>query len=232
MRVDIWSDIRCPFCYIGKHKFENALKQFNHKNKITVSWHSFELDPNIKTDAEINTIDYLAKSKGMDKSQVEGMFENAVKMGKEMGLTFNFDKAVVANSFNAHRLIQLAKRNELDNEVEEALFEAHFKDGKNIDDKTILREIGVQIGLKEANLDRMLFTDEFADKVEEDKKNAAQIGVRGVPFFVFNKKYAVSGAQPEEAFLEILEKAWSEFDDNSPLIINEGKSCDINGDCE
>src|SRR5699024_7956679 len=154
-------------------------------------------------------------------------------MGEEIGLTLNFDKGTVANSFNAHRLIQLAKANDLADEAEEALFEAHFKEGKNIDDKNALREIGVSIGLKEADLDRMLFTDEYADKVEQDKKDAARIGVNGVPFFVFNKKYAVSGAQPEDAFLEVLEKSWAEYEEeNQPLIVNKGQSCDADGNCD
>lgn len=233
MKINIWSDIRCPFCYIGKHKFENALERFEHADKIDVEWHSFELDPNLQTNPEISDLDYLAKTKGMPKEQVEQMVEGAKKMGEEIGLTFNFDKSVLANSFNAHRLIQLAKTKKLGSEAEEALFKAHFEEGKNIDDKSALRAIGTSIGLEEAELDRTLFTDEFADKVEEDKRNAAKIGVRGVPFFVFNNKYAVSGAQPEDAFLEVLEKSWSEFDNsNSPLIINKGQSCDSEGNCD
>lgn len=232
MYVNIWSDIRCPFCYIGKHKFEKALEQFEHKDKVKIMWHSFELDPKIKTDPDKSDLDYLAESKGASKEQVQKMLDGAVKMGKEIGVTLNFEKSTVANSFNAHRLIQLAKANDLADEAEEALFEAHFKEGKNIDDKNSLREIGTSIGLKEADLDRMLFTDEYADKVEQDKKDAAKIGVNGVPFFVFNKKYAVSGAQPEDAFLEILEKSWAEYEEeNQPLIVNKGQSCDTDGNC-
>ncbi len=234
MEINIWSDVRCPFCYIGKHKFERALEKFGNKDKIKVIWHSFELDPNLKTNPELDPIQELADKKGLQVHQIRQMMEaGAGKMAREMGLTMNFENAVVANSFNAHRLIQLAKIKGLADEMEEALFEAHFRDSKNIDDKTILRELGQSVGLKEADLDRTLFTDEFADKVEQDKRTAAQIGVRGVPFFVFNNKYAVSGAQPEEAFLEVLEKSWSEYTKaNQPLIINEGRSCDVDGNCD
>lgn len=235
MRIDIWSDVRCPFCYIGKHKFERALSRFNNKNEINVQWHSFELDPTLKTQPDMNDLEHLSKVKGMPKEQVKQMLGTASEMGKEIGLNLNFEKTTVANSFNAHRLIQLAKTKNLAGEIEEALFKAHFENGQNIDDKPTLKKIGASIGLEEADMDRTLFTDEFADKVEEDKRTAAQIGVRGVPFFVFNQKYAVSGAQPEEAFLEVLEKSWQEFKEESkPLIFNEdqGQSCDIDGNCD
>ncbi len=210
MKVNIWSDVRCPFCYIGKHKFEKALEKFPHKEEVNVNWFSFQLDPNIKTDPETSDAEHLAKSKGMSKEQVEQMLNGAVQMGKEMGLNLNFDKTKVANSFHAHRLIQLGKTKGLDSEVEEALFKSHFEEGKNIDDRMTLREIGKSAGLKDEDLDRMLFTDEFAEKVEDDQVHAAEIGVRGVPFFVFDNKYAVSGAQPVEAFLEVLNKTWEE----------------------
>lgn len=235
MRIDIWSDVRCPFCYIGKHKFERALKRFNNKNEINVQWHSFELDPTLRTQPEWSDVEYLSKSKGMPIEQVKQMLETARKMGEEVGLALNFEKTVVANSFDAHRLMQLAKTKNLGAEMKEVLFKAHFEEGLNIDDKPTLKKIGKSIGLEDADVDRTLFTDEFAEKVEEDKLTAAQIGVRGVPFFVFNKKYAVSGAQPEEAFLEVLEKSWHEYEEDSkPLIINEdqGQSCDIDGNCD
>ncbi len=234
MEVKIWSDIRCPFCYIGKHTFEQALDHFEHKDKIQVSWHSFELDPQLKTDPHLNAIQSLADKKGIPLHQVQQMMQaGAGKMAKEIGLTMDFNNTVVANSFNAHRLIQLAKTKNVADQMEEALFEAHFKDSKNIDDKNTLRTLGKQVGLEEADLDRTLFTDEFADKVEQDKRTAAQIGVQGVPFFVFNNKYAVSGAQSPEVFTEVLEKSWAEYaQEHQPLIINKGQACDIDGNCD
>lgn len=233
MEINIWSDVRCPFCYIGKHKFEKALQDFKHKDKIKVTWHSFELDPNLKSDPEKSDLEYLSETKNMPISQVQQMTEGARKMGEEIGLNLNFEKTKVANSFNAHRLIQLAKAKGLSNEAEEALFKIHFEEGKNIDDKKVLKEVGLSIGLREEDVDRMLYTDEYKEAVEKDKLDAAKIGVRGVPFFVFNNRYAVSGAQPSNAFLEVLEKSFSEYkEQNSPLIINEGQSCDIDGNCD
>lgn len=232
MEVNIWSDVRCPFCYIGKHKFEKALADFEHKNNVKVTWHSFELDPNLQSDPEKSDLEHLSETKNMPAPQVKQMLEGARKMGAEIGLNLNFEKTKVANSFHAHRLIQLAKAKGLDNEMEEALFKIHFEEGQNIDDKKVLKEVGLSVGLREEDLDRMLFTDEFKEAVEKDKMDAARIGVRGVPFFVFNNRYAVSGAQPSHAFLEVLEKSFAEYQEqNGPLIINEGQSCDINGNC-
>src|SRR5699024_8896236 len=234
MRIDIWSDVRCPFCYIGKHKFEKALEKFPHKEEVNVVWYSFQLDPNIKTNPEMSDAEYLAKAKGLSKAQVNQMLKGAEEMGKEMGLNFNFDQTKVANSLNAHRLIQLAKAKNLANETEEALFKSHFEEGKNIDDKMTLKEIGKSVGLKEEDLDRMLFTDEYKEQVEDDQLHAGEIGVRGVPFFVFVKKYDVSGALPVEAFLAVLHKTWEEYKgkENPNIIVNEGKSCDTSGNCD
>lgn len=233
MEVKIWSDIRCPFCYIGKHKFEKALEQFEHKDKVKVSWHSFELDPKIKTQPEVSSLTYLADSKGISEERIKQMFDAAVNMGKELDLVLDFNKAVVANTFNAHRLIQFAKTRYLDNEIEEALFKAYFEEGKNIDNKVVLREIAVATGLLEADVDRMLFTDEYGKEVLEDQMTAARIGINSVPFFLFNNKYAMTGAQPVEGFLEVLNKSWNEYEkENTPVVINQGLSCDMDGNCD
>ena len=140
MKVDIWSDVRCPFCYIGKRKFEMALSQFPQKDKVEVIWHSFELDPSIKTDATINIYDYLAKAKGQSRAWSEKMHDHVLQSAREVKLDFHFEKAVVANSFNAHRLIQFAKTKDLGDAAEEALFKAQFIEGKNIVDKWLIPE--------------------------------------------------------------------------------------------
>lgn len=210
MRVDIWSDIRCPFCYIGKKKFEIALERFTHKEQVEVVWHSFQLDPGLKTDPGVHTYDYLARIKGMPREQVIEMHDYVTQAAHEVGLTFDFEKVVVANSFDGHRLIQLAKSSGLADAAEEHLFRAHFTEGKNIDDKATLREIGISIGLDETSVDEVLSSDKFADKVQEDEMMARHIGIRGVPFFIFNNRYTVSGAQPAEAFLQTMEKTWNE----------------------
>ena len=208
MKVDIWSDVRCPFCYIGKRKFEMALENFEHKDQIEVQWHSFELDPNTVTRPDVNPVDYLAQIKGQPREWAAEMNQRVTDTAAEVGLTFNLGNSVVANSFNAHRLIQLAKSNGVDNEIEEKLFIDYFTGGKNIDDKEVLIEAGVAVGLERLAIEMMLNSDSFTDEVRLDQKIAQQIGIQGVPFFVFDQKLAVSGAQPPETFLGALEQAW------------------------
>lgn len=208
MKINIWSDIRCPFCYIGKKKFEKALDAFAGKDKIEVIWRSFQLDPNLETKPGINAVDHIAAIKGISKKDAGEMHDQVTRVAKEVGLDFDFEKTVVANSFNAHRLIQLAKTKRLGNEVEEQLFKAHFTEGKNIDDEEILVETAVAVGLNKEEVRVMLTSDAFAKEVEEEERQARAIGVRGVPFFVFNDKYAVSGAQSSATFLQALQQSW------------------------
>lgn len=233
MEVNIWSDVRCPFCYIGKKKFEAALEKFPHKDKLTVNWRSFELDSSLKTQPETSTVDYFVQTKGVDRDQATQMLGHATTMAKEVGLEFDFDRAVLANSFNAHRLIQMGKSKGLGSEIEEALFQAHFTDAKNIDDIDSLVEIGTAIGMEEQEVRVAMESDAYAYEVRQDQMDARNIGVQGVPFFVFNNKYAVSGAQAPEAFLETIEKAYAEYKQANPgLIINKGDSCSTDGTCD
>lgn len=206
MKVDIWSDVRCPFCYIGKHKFEAALQKFGKEEDVQVTWHSFELDPNIETRTDINTVDYFIETKGVSKEQAEQMLAGAKQMGQEIGLTLDLENSVVANSFKAHKVIQLAKTKGLGNEIEEAFFRAHFSEQKNIDDEEVLVQVANTIGLEESEIRNAISSDAFSEKVKQDQIHAQNIGVRGVPFFVFNDKYGVSGAQPTDTFLEVLNK--------------------------
>jgi predicted DsbA family dithiol-disulfide isomerase len=232
MKINIWSDVRCPFCYIGKRKFEMALEKFQHKNDVQVEWQSFELDPNLVTEKNVNAVDHLAEIKGISKSKAKEMNQYVAQVAKEVGLDFNFEKVIVANSFNAHRLIQYAKTKELGNEAEEALFKAHFIEGKNVDDNEILVQAGVSIGLDEKETSEILASDSFAKEVKQDEMQAQTFGIRGVPFFVLNDKYAVSGAQSPETFLQALEQTWQETEEKKPVVINEGESCTIDGSCD
>jgi predicted DsbA family dithiol-disulfide isomerase len=211
MKVDIWSDVRCPFCYIGKRKFELALAEFEHTDEIEIEWHSFELDPMAVTLPEANPIDHLAQIKGQSREWALEMTNHVAKVASEVGLQFNMEKAVVANSFNAHRLIQLAKANDLGNEIEERLFKDYFISGKNIDDKEVLIAAGMEVGLDRLAIEMMLESESFTDEVRMDEAMARQIGISGVPFFIFNKNLAVSGAQAPDTFLGAMEQAYSSF---------------------
>lgn len=233
MNVKIWSDVRCPFCYIGKHKFEAALEQFPHKDQIEVVWKSFELNPGLQTEPQVNALDHLAENKGVNRDQAEQMTLYAARAAEEIGLTLDFNRSVVANSFNAHRLIHLARAKHLGSQAEEALFKAHFTEGKNIDDKEALLQVGVSIGLEEKELEEVLYSDAYADSVRQDETEAQSFGIRGVPYFVFNDKYAVSGAQATETFLGALHQSWKEFDsENKLVVLNEGAACSPDGNCQ
>lgn len=220
MKIDIWSDIRCPFCYIGKRKFERALERFPHRDKVNVEWHSFELDPHMKTDKSANIYDYLAQRKNISREDSVDMHRHVTEMADHVGLEFNFEKSVIANSFDAHRLIQLAKKHGLGDEAEERLFKAYFTEGKDISDHLTLIILGDEIGLDGKQVKLMLDSDAYADEVRYEERQANEIGIHAVPFFVINDRYAVSGAQQPEIFLHALEKGWQEFEKENPKFLS------------
>lgn len=209
MKVDIWSDIRCPFCYIGKRKFELALDRFSFKDKVSVRWHSFQLDPGLSTQPGLPVYDYLARVKRMGREESKEMHDHVARVAKEVGLTFNFDKVVVANSFNGHRLIQFAIANGLGSEAEELLFKAHFTDGLNIDDSVTLIQIGAALGMPEEDVAKVVASGAYATEVKQDEQMARSLGIRAVPFFLFDQRLAISGAQAPEAFLQAFQKTWA-----------------------
>ncbi len=237
MKVEIWSDVMCPFCYIGKRKFEQALEIFPHKNNVEIVWKSYQLAPNMKTDTTKSINQYLAESKGWTLDYARQMNEYVTKMAAEVGLKYNMDKAIPANSFDAHRLSHLAAKHGFQDKMEEALFKAYFTEGKNTADKSTLLTLAKEIGLSAEEAKKVLDSNQFADAVKADIKEAQEIGVNGVPFFVFNRKYAVSGAQPAEAFLKTIEKAYEEWrkagNSLQPETGNaEGAVCSPEGDCK
>jgi predicted DsbA family dithiol-disulfide isomerase len=211
MKVEIWSDVMCPFCYIGKRKFEAALEQFKDKENIELVWKSFQLNADLKTDPSKNTIQHLAESKGWSMDYTRETVAYVTNMAKEVGLSYDFDKAVVANSFDAHRLIQMAKKEGRGDAAEERLFKAYFTEGKNTADHAILIAIGKEIGLNELEVKNMLASKDFSNEVLMDIAESEKIGVTGVPFFVFDRKYAVSGAQDSKVFADTLKKAYADF---------------------
>ena len=232
LKIQIWSDIMCPFCYIGKRRIEEALQLFEHKDAVAIEWKSFQLDASFVASSDDNMVEHLAQKYGKDADWAQGMLDNMTQNAKSAGLDFHFEKAVLANSFNAHRLLHLAKKHQLANDLEELLFKAYLTEGKNINDNNTLKELGVSVGLNEHDIDEVLNSDAYGNDVKQDIQNANSIGVQGVPFFVFDNKYAVSGAQPATAFLETLQKVWEEgkFASKVTLInTTEGDSCGIDG---
>jgi predicted DsbA family dithiol-disulfide isomerase len=210
IKVEIWSDVVCPFCYIGKHKFEKALEKFPYKENVEVEWKSFQLDPFAITNPSLKTLEHLAAEKGWSMEEALQSTAFITQMAKEVGLEYHFEKAIVVNSFKAHRLLHLAKKYGKQNEMEEKLFSAYFTKGKNIDDNEILLQLAMQIGLDEKETKEVLLTDAFSDEVKHDIAHARQLYVRGVPYFLFDDKFAVSGAQDETVFLQALNRALTE----------------------
>ncbi|MBO9617656.1 MAG: DsbA family oxidoreductase [Niabella sp.] len=234
MQIEIWSDIACPFCYIGKRNFESGIEKFADAANINITWKSFQLDPTLPETATVDHEQYLVQYKGLPADRVKQMLGQVAQSAKAAGLDFHFDKIATVNSFSAHRLIQLAKTKGLGDAVEERLFKAYFTEGKNIADRITLTELGKEIGLTESEVTEALTNDGYAAKAHADIEEARQLGVRGVPFFVFDRKYAVSGAQPAETFTQTLGKAfseWREKNPETPFEITEGPSCTADGNC-
>lgn len=222
----------CPFCYIGKRRIESALEQFEHKNAVEIEWKSFQLDANFVASEGDNLTEHLAEKYQKDTDWAQEMMDNMTQNAKNSGLDFHFEKAVMANSFHAHRLLHLAKKHQLGNELKELLFKAYLTDGKNIGDLETLKQLGIQVGLDAVAIDDVLQSDAYSENVKEDIEMAQKIGVQGVPFFVLDNKYAVSGAQHVETFVQTIEKVWQEGQFDSKITVlntpSEG-SCDING---
>jgi len=232
LKIQIWSDIMCPYCYIGKRRIEGALAQFKHKDDVEIEWKSFQLDSSFVASENDDMAEHLAEKYRKDVSWAKEMMDSMTQNAKSAGLDFRFDKAIMANSFNAHRLLHLAKKNNLSDAMEETLFKAYLTDGENVNDSETLKRLGLQVGLKADELEALLSSDQFANEVTADITMAQNIGVQGVPFFVFDNKYAVSGAQHVETFVQTLDKVWEEGDFNPKLTIlnNEaGDSCGIDG---
>lgn len=210
MKVEIWFDVICPFCYVGKRRFEEALQQFNHSDEVYIDWKSFQLNPDTKTDSETSINEYLADVKGWTSEQVQKMNQRIKKMAATVGLEYNLDDTVIANSFNAHRLIQYAKTQNKSDEAVEALFRAFFREGKNLENRDTLLEIASDLHLDPSETREMLEVDNFTGAVKKNMQEARRMNIGGVPFFLFNRQFAISGAQKVERYVDALEKSWKE----------------------
>lgn len=211
MKIEIWSDIACPYCYIGKNHLDTALQQFEFSDQVEVVLHSFEQEPDITENSGEGQHDAVMRKYRQSPKTAQETLDRATLAGRTVGLVIDFDKVVTTNTFNAHRLVQFAATEGKENKMKNRLFEAYFAEGKNISDLSVLQKLASEIGL-DARL--ILVNNLFTAQVRKDEKNAQLLGIRSVPFFLFDSKYSVSGAQPLSTFLEVLRKVWSE---NMPL---------------
>ena len=213
MKVEIWSDIACPWCYIGRRRFEKALATFEHRDQVKVLWRSFELDPNAPCDYAGSVNDLLADRYGMTRERAERVNQHVTELAAIEGLEYHLDRAHPVNSLDAHRLIHLAASHNLQSEMKERLQKAYFTEGAIVSDVETLVRLAVEVGLKADETHQMLSSDSYLDAVRTDQQRAFQLGIHGVPFFLLDEKFAVSGAQPTEVFTTALQRAW---DDTNP----------------
>ena len=233
MKVEIWSDIVCPFCYIGKRRFEQALQTFAHADAVEVVWRSFELTPDYRPVPGRGVHESLAEKKGVSVAKAKEMSDYMAGMAEEVGLKYDFDHAVPTNTFLGHQLIHFAAAHGRQGEAKERLMAAYYLEGQNLNEIDTLARLAAEIGLDADEARAALAAGTYAEAVRYDEYQAQQINVRGVPFFVFEDKYAVSGAQPAELFAEVLAKVWDEAQPAkpAPVLVADGAACGPDG-CE
>ena len=213
MRIEIWSDVVCPWCYIGKRRLEAALATFDHAGDVEILWRSFQLDPSAPTEPVETVAESLGRKYGGGPEAGRQMIDRVEAVAAEEGLLFRHHQSLRVNTVDAHRLLHLALETggpQLQGRLKEALLSAYFVETRNVADHDTLLDIAAGVGLDEVRVKEVLVGTEFADAVEADIREAASLGATGVPFYVVDRKYGISGAQPAEVFAQVLEKAWSE----------------------
>ncbi|MFT4009388.1 MAG: DsbA family oxidoreductase [Nocardioidaceae bacterium] len=231
MRIEIWSDVVCPWCYIGKRRLESALAEFPHRDEVEIVYRSFELDPEAPQVGYESIRDSLANKYGLGEEQVRQMMARVSETAVTEGLRFAYEDAMHTKTVDAHRLLHLALDQGLQAELKEALLAAYFTRGESMGDHDVLRKVAVDVGLDPARVDQVLSSDEYADAVQADIAQARAYGANGVPFFVVDQKFGVSGAQPAEVFAQLLDRAWSESHPTLTRVgdVTEGDTCGIDG---
>lgn len=231
MRIDIWSDVVCPWCYIGKRRFEKALADFPHADEVEVRWRSYLLDPGAPAEPVETVADSLGRKYGGGADGGTQMIERVEAVAAEEGMLWRYREAQRVSTVDAHRLIHLAHAEggaPLQGQVKEALLAAYFVDARNVADHAELRDITVSAGLDAEAVDRVLGSEELTAEVWADIEQAQQYGATGVPFYVVDQKYGVSGAQPPEAFTQVLERAWAESRPTVEMLAS-GEECGPDG---
>lgn len=237
MKIEVWTDIMCPYCYLGKINYEKALRQFDHADEIELQWKAFQLNPDLPDKGNGYPVkEYLINSAGYPEEGIKSMFDNLKKLADEAGVEFNLQNAVAANTHDAHRLIKLASKRGLDSAVLMKLSKAYFEEAKDYSSWDLLISIGKEVGLDENEILDMLKSDEYSYEIKQDIQEAGNLGFDTVPTFLMDKRQAIVGSEPVELFLEVLNKsynAWKSRNNETakPEII-KGKSCSADGTCD
>ena len=227
MNVEIWSDIACPWCYVGKRRFESALEQFEHRDEVQVTWRSFELDPAAPRERAVDGATHLAEKYGTSREQAVAMQQRMTDVAAGEGLDFHFETARAGNTLDAHRLVHLAAENDLQDAMKERLMRAYLSEGELISDAATLERLGREVGLPEDALRDLLAGDRFTAEVRDDERTAASLGISAVPFFVVDRRFGAAGAQSPEILGSLLQQAWEA---RTPLsVVTEGPVCGPEG---
>jgi predicted DsbA family dithiol-disulfide isomerase len=224
MRVEIWSDVVCPWCYIGKRRFERALERFDHATDVEVTWRSFQLNPDQPKGVRQSHDEHLATKLGIPVAQVLEMNERVIGLAKAEGLDYDFERYQVINTFDTHRLTHAAKARGLGAEMQERLLRAQLVEGEVLDDIDTLVRLAGEVGLDPDEVRQVLESDAYAADVDHDLAEARQLGISGVPFFVFDRRFGVSGAQEAYLFLQVLHRAQAEGTDGTAQVTGDDAS--------
>ena len=226
MRVEIWSDIACPWCYVGKRRFEAALAAFEHRDQVEVTWRSFELDPAAPAERPQSGAEHLAAKYGMSVEEATAKNRQMTETAAGEGLDFHFDRQRGGNTFDGHRLIHLAAAHGRQDAMKERLMRAYFTEGELMSDHAALARLAADVGLPADEVRALLDGDLHADDVRDDERTGAALGINGVPFFVVDRAFGASGAQPPEVLADLLRHAW----EARPVeVVATGESCGIDG---
>jgi predicted DsbA family dithiol-disulfide isomerase len=230
VKIDVWSDVVCPFCYLGKNKLEQAVKKLNAQDKVEIEWHSFQLDSDFPMGQSVNSTEYLAQKKHIPTSQIKGIQDYLTMQGKNYGIDFQFEKSLTFNTFNAHRLLQWSKTLHRSNEMKAALMYAYFTEGADLSKNDVLLNVVAAQGLDVSKAKEILASNTYHDEVEKDLYEASKLGINGVPFFLINEKQVISGAQEDSVFESVISNALKNLPSTNSS--NNGATCTPAAECK
>lgn len=230
MHVEIWSDIACPWCYVGKRRFEAALSRFEHRDGVTVTWRAFELDPSAPAERPGDHAELLAKKYGRSVPEAQGMLDQMTQTAAGEGLEFHFEHARSGNTFDAHRVVHLAAAHDRQDAMKERLMRAYLTEGELMSDQDTLRRLADEVGLPADEVDALLASDRFAAEVRAEQELAQGFGISAVPFFVLERQMGIAGAQTADVLLEGLRQGWERVHGAAPLeVVTGGETCGPDG---
>lgn len=237
MKIEVWTDIMCPYCYIGKIHYEKALKQFEHADEVELEWKAFQLDTSLPDNGNgIPVEEYLIYQAGYPAEGIKSMYNSLRKLSDEAGVVFNLENAIAANTRDAHRLIKLASKKGVDSIVLNKLSKAYFEEAKDYSDRNLLLTIGTEAGLSKNEIIEMLDSDDYKYEIKQDMQEAANLGFDTVPTFLMDRRQAIVGSEPVQLFLDVLYKSYKAWKNRTNKVaeaeVIKGKSCSIDGTCD